>query len=69
MHGTPSAGASRTTRGTSRSLTVDVTSCRESDLQTAIGAVATVGGTVNLKRRCTYTLTDATPPNDDNGCR
>ncbi|TWV38372.1 hypothetical protein FRZ03_24625 [Streptomyces misionensis] len=46
---------------------MNVTSCRESDLQAAIAAVATVGGTVNLKRRCTYTLTDAAPPNGDNG--
>ncbi|MCW7943532.1 hypothetical protein AAW14_16145 [Streptomyces hygroscopicus] len=46
---------------------MNVTSCSESDLQAAIGAVATVGGTVNLRPRCTYTLTDAAPPNDDNG--
>ncbi|MFF7903590.1 MULTISPECIES: hypothetical protein [unclassified Streptomyces] len=26
-----------------------------------------MGGTVNLRRGCTYTLTDAAPPNDDNG--
>ncbi|MFF4758737.1 hypothetical protein [Streptomyces sp. NPDC001292] len=65
--GTPSAKASRTTRATSRALIVNVTSCKESDLQAAIGAVATVGGTVNLRRGCTYTLTDAAPPNDDNG--
>ncbi|MEU9922870.1 hypothetical protein AB0H51_16505 [Streptomyces griseoluteus] len=42
-------------------------SCSESDLQTAIGAVAAVGGTVNLRPGCTYTLTDAVPPNADNG--
>ncbi|MFF9126901.1 hypothetical protein ACF09J_27085 [Streptomyces sp. NPDC014889] len=64
---TPSAKASRSPRATSRALIVNVTSCRESDLQAAIGAVATVGGTVNLKRGCTYTLTDAAPPNGDNG--
>ncbi|MEV6728532.1 MULTISPECIES: hypothetical protein [unclassified Streptomyces] len=46
---------------------MNLTSCSESDLQAAIGAVATVGGTVNLRPGCTYTLTDATPPNDDNG--
>ncbi|MGZ0200369.1 hypothetical protein ACNFR7_09255 [Streptomyces sp. RM1] len=46
---------------------MNVTNCTESDLQAAIAAVATVGGTVNLKRHCTYTLTDATPPNGDNG--
>ncbi|MFF9360789.1 hypothetical protein [Streptomyces griseoluteus] len=65
--GTPSAEASGTTPASRRSLTVNVTSCSESDLQAAIGAVATVGGTVNLRRGCTYTLTDAVPPNDDNG--
>ncbi|MFI5973106.1 hypothetical protein [Streptomyces sp. NPDC051452] len=65
--GTSSAKASGTTPATSRSLTVNVPSCNESDLQAAIGAVATVGGTVNLRRGCTYTLTDAAPPNDDNG--
>lgn len=65
--GIPSAEASRTTRATSQALIVNVTSCSESDLQAAIGAVATVGGTVNLRRGCTYTLTDAAPPNDDNG--
>ncbi|MEV7201893.1 hypothetical protein [Streptomyces griseoluteus] len=64
---TPSAEARRTAPATSRSLNVNVTSCSESDLQAAIGAVATVGGTVNLRRGCTYTLTDAVPPNDDNG--
>ncbi|MGV9246998.1 hypothetical protein [Streptomyces sp. NPDC003710] len=46
---------------------MNVPSCSESDLQAAIGAVATGGGTVNLRRGCTYTLTDAVPPNDDNG--
>ncbi|MEU9455783.1 hypothetical protein [Streptomyces sp. NPDC048277] len=65
--GAPSAEAGRTARDTSRALTVNVTSCSESDLQAAIGAVATVGGTVNLRPGCTYTLTDAAPPNDDNG--
>ncbi|MFD7479338.1 hypothetical protein ACFV8Z_46675 [Streptomyces sp. NPDC059837] len=65
--GTPPTEASKTTLATSQALMVNVTSCSESDLQAAIGAVATVGGTVNLRPRCTYTLTDATPPNDDNG--
>ncbi|MFE1749757.1 hypothetical protein [Streptomyces anandii] len=65
--GTASTKATRTKRATSQQLTVNVKSCAESDLQAAIGAVATVGGTVNLKRHCTYTLTDAVPPNDDNG--
>lgn len=65
--GTPSAKTSRTTRATGRALNMNVPSCGESDLQAAIGAVATVGGTVNLRRGCTYTLTDATPPNGDNG--
>ena len=65
--GAPSTEADSTTRATSRALAVNVPSCSESDLQTAIGAVAAVGGTVNLKPGCTYTLTDATPPNDDNG--
>ncbi|MER5821208.1 hypothetical protein ABT086_02630 [Streptomyces mirabilis] len=65
--GTPSAEASRTTSGTSRAPIVNVTSCSESDLQAAIGSVATVGGTVNLRPGCTYTLTDTVPPNDDNG--
>ncbi|MGW5481564.1 right-handed parallel beta-helix repeat-containing protein [Streptomyces sp. NPDC004008] len=46
---------------------MNVPSCSESDLQAAIGAVATGGGTVNLRRGCTYTLADAVPPNDDNG--
>ncbi|MET8945402.1 hypothetical protein ABZX30_17910 [Streptomyces sp. NPDC004542] len=64
---TPSAEASGTPQATSRALTVNVTSCSESDLQAAIGAVATLGGTVNLLPGCTYTLTDAVPPNDDNG--
>lgn len=64
----PSAGAGRTTtRATTRALVVNVPSCSESDLQAAIDAVATAGGTVNLKPRCTYTLTDTAPPNDDNG--
>ncbi|MFH9978381.1 hypothetical protein ACH4ND_03800 [Streptomyces sp. NPDC017179] len=61
------AEADGTTRATRRPRIVNVTSCRESALQAAIGAVATVGGTVNLRRGCTYTLTDAAPPNDDNG--
>ncbi|MCX4630075.1 hypothetical protein [Streptomyces sp. NBC_01443] len=65
--GTPPAEPSRTTRAASLALIVNLTSCSESDLQAAIGAVATVGGTVNLKPGCTYTLTDTTPPNDDNG--
>ncbi len=65
--GAPSAEAGRTPRATSRALVVNVPSCSGHDLQTAIGAVAAVGGTVNLKPGCTYTLTDATPPNDDNG--
>ncbi|MCX4457837.1 hypothetical protein OOK58_38480 [Streptomyces sp. NBC_01728] len=65
--GTPPAEASKTSLATSQALIVNVTSCSESDLQAAIGAVATVGGTVNLRPRCTYTLTDAAPPNDDNG--
>jgi hypothetical protein len=66
--GTRSAGANRpTARATSQALIVNVPSCSESDLQAAIGAVATVGGTVNLRPGCTYTLTDAVPPNDDNG--
>lgn len=46
---------------------MNVTSCSESDLQAAIHSVATVGGTVNLRPGCTYTLTDTVPPNDDNG--
>ena len=65
--GTPSAKADSTPRATSRALVVNVVTCNESDLQAAIGAVAGVGGTVNLRPGCTYTLTDATPPNDDNG--
>jgi hypothetical protein len=64
---TPSTEASKTTGTTSQALVVNVPSCSESDLQAAIGAVATVGGTVNLRPRCTYALTDAVPPNDDNG--
>ncbi|WP_328925728.1 right-handed parallel beta-helix repeat-containing protein [Streptomyces sp. NBC_00190] len=67
MLGIPSAEEGRTTRAAGRALIVNVTSCSESDLQAAIGAVATVGGTVNLRPGCTYTLADATPPNDDNG--
>lgn len=65
--GAHSAGASGSTGVTSQALNVNVPSCSESDLQAAISAVATVGGTVNLMPGCTYTLTDATPPNDDNG--
>ncbi|MEV5955206.1 right-handed parallel beta-helix repeat-containing protein [Streptomyces sp. NPDC051987] len=65
--GAPSTEAGRPPRATSRALVVNVPSCSESDLQSAIGAVAAVGGTVNLKPGCTYTLTDATPPNGDNG--
>ncbi|WP_326803856.1 hypothetical protein OIE49_22570 [Streptomyces sp. NBC_01788] len=65
--GKRSVEASRITRAVGRPRIVNVTSCRESDLQAAIGKVATVGGTVNLRRGCTYTLTDAAPPNDDNG--
>lgn len=65
--GAPSAEASRTTSGTSRAPIVNVTSCSESDLQAAIASVATVGGTVNLRPGCTYTLADTVPPNDDNG--
>jgi hypothetical protein len=63
----PSAGASSTAPAASPALVVNVPSCSESDLQAAIGAVATMGGTVNLRAGCTYTLTDAAPPNDDNG--
>ncbi len=55
------------TDGAHSQATVTVPSCSESDLQAAIAAVATVGGTVNLRPGCTYTLTDAAPPNDDNG--
>lgn len=62
-----SDGAGKTDRAGSRALSVTVTSCSESDLQAAIGAVATVGGTVNLRPGCTYILTGAVPPNDDNG--
>ncbi|MFF2149633.1 hypothetical protein [Kitasatospora sp. NPDC058190] len=65
--GMPSAKARRTDRVTTQGPIVNVPSCSESDLQAAIGAVATVGGTVNLRPGCTYTLTDAAPPNDDNG--
>ncbi|MGW3078697.1 hypothetical protein [Kitasatospora sp. NPDC001132] len=65
--GVPSAKARRTDRATIQGPVVNVASCSESDLQAAIGAVATVGGTVNLRPGCTYTLTDAAPPNDDNG--
>ncbi|MEU9242297.1 hypothetical protein [Streptomyces sp. NPDC048385] len=65
--GAPSAEAGGTPHPPSLALVVNVPSCSESDLQSAIGAVAAVGGTVNLKAGCTYTLTDATPPNDDNG--
>ena len=65
--GAPSAEASKIPPATSGALIVNLSSCSESDLQAAIGAVATVGGTVNLRRGCTYTLTDAAPPNDDNG--
>jgi hypothetical protein len=68
VHGHPgSVGANTPARITGRALFVTVTSCSEQELQAAIAAVATVGGTVNLRPRCVYTLTDATAPdNDDN---
>lgn len=65
---TPPAEANRPAHASPRALIVKVTSCSESDLQAAIGAVATVGGVVDLKPRCTYTLTDTAPPTSgDNG--
>ncbi|MFD5759960.1 hypothetical protein ACFWIZ_33490, partial [Streptomyces sp. NPDC127044] len=56
-----------TTTRTSPAPIVNETSTTDSDLPPPNGSVATDAGTVNHTPGCTYTLTDAVPPNDDNG--
>lgn len=68
VHGrTASAGANARVQAGSRALSVTVTSCRETDLRSAVNAVATAGGTINLRPGCIYTLTNPEPTNVDSG--
>jgi hypothetical protein len=64
---TASAGARAPAGVSGRSLMVTVTSCSETDLRSAVNAVATAGGTVNLRPGCIYRLTNPEPTNVDSG--